>query len=112
MGLRGLWLKEMLDNYGSCAKVAYYNDKSAAQILYYPEVADKAKAFRREGVLVINCIYNPTLEAQRLGLGRMLLQGVIKDVKERKSCLGNKPCEFILANAFNTASSSPCPIFT
>lgn len=31
VGLKRLWLKEMLDNYGSCAKVAYYNDKSAAK---------------------------------------------------------------------------------
>jgi len=46
--LKRLWLKEMLDNYGSCAKIAYHNDKPAAQILYYPEVADEAKAFRRK----------------------------------------------------------------
>ncbi|MEM0007845.1 MAG: hypothetical protein QXR89_06240 [Candidatus Bathyarchaeia archaeon] len=108
--LKRLWLKEMLDNYGSCAKVAYHDDKPAAQILYYPEEADKAKALRREGVLVINCIYNPTSEARRLGLGK-LLQGVIKDVKERKSCLGDKQCKFILANAFNTGEFLPMPDF-
>ncbi|MEM3616835.1 MAG: GNAT family N-acetyltransferase [Candidatus Bathyarchaeia archaeon] len=109
--LKRLWLKEMLDHYGSCAKIAYHNDKPAAQILYYPETADKAKAFKRESVLVINCIYNPTPEARRLGLGKMLLQGVIKDVKERKSCLGDKPCRFILANAFNTGELLPMPDF-
>jgi GNAT superfamily N-acetyltransferase len=109
--LKRLWLKEMLDNYGSCAKIAYYNGKPAAQILYYPEVADKAKVFKREGVLLINCIYNPTPKAQRLGLGRMLLQSVIQDVKHRKSCLGNKPCKFILANAFNTGELLPMPDF-
>jgi hypothetical protein len=91
LGLKGFGLKEMLDNYGSCAKIAYYNGKPAAQILYYPEVADKAKVFKREGVPLINCIYNPTTEAQRFGLGRMLLQSVVQDVKNRKSCLGNKP---------------------
>ncbi|MEM3770514.1 MAG: hypothetical protein QXG76_04930 [Candidatus Bathyarchaeia archaeon] len=109
--LKRLWLKEMLDNYGSCAKVAYHNGKPAAQILYYPEVADKAKAFRREGVLVLNCIYNPTPEAQKLGLGKMLLQSVIQDARQRKSCLGNKPCKFILANAFNTGELLPMPDF-
>ncbi|MEM2147585.1 MAG: GNAT family N-acetyltransferase [Candidatus Bathyarchaeia archaeon] len=109
--LKKLWLKEMLDNYGSCAKIAYYNGKPAAQILFYPENADKAKMFKREGVIVINCIYNPTLEAQKLGFGRRLLQSVIQDAKEKKSCLGCKPCKFILANAFNTGEFLPMPDF-
>ncbi len=109
--LKKLWLKEMLDKYGSCAKIAYYKEKPAAQILYYPEAADKAKAFKREGVLFINCIYNPTTEAQKLGLGKMLLQSVIRDVRQRKSCLGSKPCRFILANAFNTGELLPMPNF-
>ncbi|MDI6691166.1 MAG: hypothetical protein QME50_04765 [Candidatus Bathyarchaeota archaeon] len=47
----------MLNTYGSCAKIAYYNEKPAAEILYYPEEADVTKEFRREGVLIINCIY-------------------------------------------------------
>lgn len=53
----------MLGNYGSCAKIAYCNEKPVAQILCYPEEADVTKAFKRENVLVINCIYNPTAEA-------------------------------------------------
>ncbi len=109
--LKRLWLKEMLDNFGSCAKIAYYNGKPAAQILYYPEETDKTKAFKREGVLVINCIYNPTPEAQKLGLGRMLLQSMVQDVKHRKSCLGSKPCKFILANAFKTGELLSMPDF-
>jgi GNAT superfamily N-acetyltransferase len=109
--LKRLWLKEMFENYGSCAKVAYYNGKPASQILYYPEAADKTKAFRREGVIVINCIYNPTPEAQKLGIGKTLLQSVIQDAKQRKSCLGNKSCKFILANAFNTGELLPMPDF-
>jgi len=105
------WLSEMLRKYGSCAKIAYYNDKSVAQILYYPEEADVTKAFRRENVLVINCIYNPTPEAQKLGIGTKLLQGVIQDAKQRKTCLGNRPCKFILAKAFHTGELLPMPEF-
>ena len=81
----------MLRKYGSCAKIAYYNDKPVAQILYYPEEADITRAFKRENILVINCIYNPSAEAQKLGIGTRLLQSVIQDAKQRKTCLGNRP---------------------
>jgi GNAT superfamily N-acetyltransferase len=109
--LKKQWLHEMLRNYGSCAKIAYYNDRPVAQILCYPEDADATKASRRENVLVINCVYNPTPEAQRLGIGTRLLQSVIKDAKQRNTCLGNRPCKFILAKAFNTGEFLPMPQF-
>ena len=105
------WLSEMLGKYGSYAKIAYYNDKPVAQILYYPEKADVTKAFKRVNVLVVNCIYNPTVEAQKLGIGTKLLQSVIQDAKQRKTCLGNRPCKFILAKAFNTGEPLPMPEF-
>jgi len=109
--LKRQWLREMLDRYGPCAKIAYYNEKPAAQILYYPEEADVTKAFRRKNILVINCIYNPTAEAQKLGVGTRLLHSVIEDARQRKTCLGDKPCNFILAKAFNTGELLPLPEF-
>lgn len=105
------WLKEMLRKYGSCAKIAYLDDKPVAQIFYYPEETELTKAFKRKNVLVINCIYNPTAEAQKQGIGTKLLQSVIQDAKQRKTCLGNKPCKFILAKAFNTGELLPLPEF-
>lgn len=111
ISLKRQWLREMLQKYGSCAKIAYYNEKPAAQILYFPEEADKTKASQRENVLVINCIYNPTPEAQKHGIGKMLLQKVIEDAKQRKTCLGNKPCRFISAKAFNTGELLPLTEF-
>lgn len=100
--LKKQWLHEMFQKYGSVAKIAYYEDTPAAQILYYPDEADLTKAHKRENVIVINCIYNPTPAAQKLGLGTKLLQSLIQDAKQRKTCLGNKPCRFLLAKAFNT----------
>jgi len=100
--LKKKWLLEMLTKYGACAKIAYYKGKPAAQILFYPEDADITKAYRRKNVLVINCIYNPTPEAQGLGIATKLLRSLIYDAKHRKTCLGNKPCKFILAKIFNT----------
>jgi GNAT superfamily N-acetyltransferase len=109
--LKRQWLREMLAKYGSIAKIAYYDNKPTAHILYYPEEADVTKAFTRKNVLMIQCIYNPTPEAQKLGIAKKLLHDVIQDAKNGKSCLGNRLCKFILASAFNTGELLPMPEF-
>jgi hypothetical protein len=111
ISLKRKWLHEMLEKYGSCAKIAYCKQTPAAQILFYPEEVDVTKASRREGVLVIDCTYNPTSEAQKIGLGTELLRSVIRDARQRTSCLGNKPCRFIMARAFNTGAFLPLSEF-
>jgi GNAT superfamily N-acetyltransferase len=111
MGLKRQWLREMLQEYGSCAKIAYYNEKPVAQILCFPEEADKTRAFTRKGVLLMYCICNPTPEAQKLGIGEKLLKSVIEDARQRRTCLGNKSCKFILAKAFNTGEFLSLPEF-
>jgi hypothetical protein len=111
MKLKRKWLREMLSNYGSVAKIAYLGNKPVAQILYYPEEADATKAFKRKNVLVIHCIYNPNSEAQKLGIGTKLLQSLIQDAKNRRTCLGNRSCIFLLAKAFNTGEYLPLPNF-
>ncbi len=103
MDLKRSWLHKMLDKYGSVAKIAYYDDKPVAQILYYPETADPTKTAGREDVLTLMCVYNPSPVAQKLGIGAKLLQSVIEDARELgKTCLGNRRCRFIVAKAFNT----------
>jgi GNAT superfamily N-acetyltransferase len=109
--LKKQWLRQMLKEYGSCAKVAYYEDKPVAQILYYPEEAEKTKTHKRQNVLLINCIYNPFAQAQKHGIATKLLQSVLQDAKQRRTCLGNKPCKFLLAKAFNTGEALPMPEF-
>jgi GNAT superfamily N-acetyltransferase len=109
--LKRQWLREMLEKYGSCAKIAYYNGKPVAQILYYPEEADVTKVSKRKDVLMIDCIYNPMPEAQKLGIGTSLLRSLTQDAKQRKTYLGNRPCKFILAKAFNTGELLPMPEF-
>ncbi len=100
--LKRQWLLEMLRKFGSVAKIAYLNDKPVAQILCYPEESNHASVNRRKGALSILCVYNPTPAAQRLGVGTKLLQSVIQDAKQEKSCLGKKVCAFIVTKAFNT----------
>jgi len=109
--LKKQWLREMLNRYGSCAKIGYYNNKPVAQILYYPEEAEITKQHKRENVLIVNCIYNPFSEAQKQGIATRLLQSVIQDAKQRKTCLGCTPCKFLVAKAFNTGEFLALPEF-
>jgi GNAT superfamily N-acetyltransferase len=111
MSLKRQWLREMLDAYGPCAKVAYYRGRPVAQILYFPEAADRTRATKREGVLTIHCTYNPVPGAQRMGIGKKLVNQVIEDAKQRRTCLGNQPCRFIVARSFDTGEFLSLPKF-
>lgn len=70
----------MLRTYGDVGFVAHFNGKPAAQLLTYPEKADPT-SLRRENVLVINCIYNHLLEAQRKGIARSMVEKLIEIVE-------------------------------
>jgi len=111
VNLKRQWLREMLRKYGSVAKIAYFEDKPVAQIFFYPEESDLTNASPRKNVLRMLCIYNPATSAQKHGIGTKLLQSLVSDAKKRKTCLGNKPCKFILVKAFNTGEFLPMPEF-
>lgn len=99
------WLLEALRKFGPVAKIAYLDNRPVAQILYYPEDSKSSNINKRKGVLEIQCIYNPTPNARKLGIGTKLLTSVIEDAKQGKTCLGKEPCTFIVAKAFNTGES-------
>jgi len=111
VSLKRAWLLRMLREYGPCAKLAYYRGRPAAQVLYYPEEADPTVAAGRKGVLVVNCVYNPVAEAQRLGIASMLLEMVVEEARRGISCLRGEPCRFILAKAFTTGLFLSLPEF-
>jgi len=91
--IKRVWLLEMLRTYGDVGLVAYFNGKPAAQLLTYPEKADPT-SLKRENVLVINCIYNPLLEAQRKGIARSMVEKLIEKARGKY--------EFLVIHAFET----------
>ena len=91
--IKRVWLLEMLRTYGDVGLVAYFNGRPAAQLLTYPEKADPT-SLRRENVLVINCIYNPLLEAQRKGIARSMVEKLIEKARGKY--------EFLVTHAFDT----------
>ncbi|WP_456398363.1 hypothetical protein [Palaeococcus sp. (in: euryarchaeotes)] len=91
--IKRVWLLEMLRTYGDVGFVGYFNGKPAAQLLTYPEKADPT-SLKRENVLVINCIYNPLLEAQRKGIAMTMVEKLIEKARGKY--------EFLLTHVFDT----------
>jgi len=109
--LKRNWLRRMVSEYGSCAKIAYYREKPVAQILFYPEAADPTLSVKREKAIFLVCVFNPFSEAQRLGIGTTLLQSLIQDCRHGLECLGGKPCTFIVTKPFNIGKFLSLPEF-
>lgn len=104
------WLRKMLRDYGPVAKIAYYNDKPVAQILYYPTESDPTSP-KKAGVLFLHCVYNPFPEAQGKGIGTALMQALLADARNGSGCLKGKPCSSIVTHAFDTGEFLPLPQF-
>lgn len=111
MELKRRWLMEMLDRYGPTTKLAYLDGKPVAQILFYPEDSIPYIENPREGVVVLNCVYNPFPEARGMGCGKLLVKSLIHESSRGLRCLKGRPCRFIVANPFNTGEGIPLEQF-
>ena len=109
--LRRLWILDMLNEYGSCVKVAYLDGKPAAQLLFYPEKAAPFIPKPRRGVMLLRCVYNPFKEAQGKGVSTALMKNFVEDCRDKPRCLKGVPCRFIATEAFNTGEGIPMEKF-
>ncbi len=91
--IKRAWLLETLGTYGDVGFIAYFTGKPAAQLLAYPEKADPT-SLGRENVLVVSCIYNPLLEAQRKGIARKMVKMLVEKARGKY--------EFLVTHAFDT----------
>jgi GNAT superfamily N-acetyltransferase len=96
MEVRRQWLMDMLEQSGSCAKIAYLDGRPVAQIVFYPEETIPYIAGPRKDVVQLQCIYNPFPEAQRRGVGAALMKDLVDECKSGLSSLGGRPCSFLV----------------
>ena len=89
------WVLNMLNKYGSVAKIGYFNDEPVAQLLYYPTIADPIIR-GRDNVLIIHCIYNRVPRAQCKGIAKALFRSLLSDIKNEGRY------KFIITHAFAT----------
>jgi len=109
--LKRQWLLDMLERHGSCAKVAYLDEKPVAQILFYPEKAVPYLHHPRDGVIYLKCVFNSSLGAQRKGVGATLMKALIDECRTGLDCLGGRPCRFVVTRPFPHEGDLPLADF-
>ncbi|HYO40784.1 MAG TPA: GNAT family N-acetyltransferase [Nocardioidaceae bacterium] len=81
------WVSRVLLEWGSCGRVAYVDDDPAGYVLYAPAVhVPGADAFAtapvsEDAVLLVTAMVRPEYAGQ--GIGRVLMQAVVKDLVKR-----------------------------
>jgi hypothetical protein len=93
-------LLDMLDRHGSCAKIAYMDGKPVAQILFIPEETMPYISDPRRDVIHLKCIYSPFPGTQRRGAGGALMRDLVDECETGLSCLGGRPCSFLVTRLF------------
>jgi hypothetical protein len=93
-------LLDILDSHGPCAKIAYIDGKPVAQILFIPEETMPYVHDPREDVVFLQCIYSPFPDTQRKGAAAALMKDLINECETGLSCLGGKPCSFLVTRPF------------
>jgi GNAT superfamily N-acetyltransferase len=75
------WATQVIEKYGSIAKLAYSNSKPVGLIQYQPNPEER--------LVKISCIFVPEEENLRKGIGKSLLKALIEDMKEPKPAFSN-----------------------
>lgn len=118
------WVSNVLLEWGSCGKIAYVDGAPAAFVQYAPPayvpraVAFPSSPVSADAVLLMTAFVMPDFASG--GIGRMLIQGVAKDLRlrgiraieafgdlkwETPSCV--LPAEYLLAVGFKTVRPHP-----
>jgi len=100
--LKTEWVREMLQKYGACAKIAYLDEIPRGQILHYAEELDPLVTKPRERAIQVQCIFTSRPEARRKGVAKALLNHLLRDLKRPMAYFHNQPCSFVFTNAFDT----------
>jgi len=104
--LKRKWIEQMLKEIGSVVKIAYIKSNPVAQLMFYPETVLPYETYPRVNVIRVECAYNAFPEMRGKGIGDALMQSLIQDSHKGLECLNEKPCRFLVANAFNTGEGT------
>jgi ribosomal protein S18 acetylase RimI-like enzyme len=120
------WFIQTLKNFGTCGKIVYYEGKPVAYAQFAPAMllpnvnAYESKPVGKieEGVVFISCLYISDVEFRGRGLGDLLLNNIIEDLRRRGfkavetfARRGNSnnpsgPLEFYIRNGFTFKDKS------
>jgi len=82
------WLQGVQDTFGNCGKLLYLDGKCVGFAQYapprfLPQVKDYSARPVSKDCVFISCLFIPERENQGKGLGKMILQSILEDLKER-----------------------------
>lgn len=97
------WARKCIEMFGGVAKIAYLNDSPAGLIQYQPKPEEK--------ILEITCIFVPDRRNQHRGLGKALLNALMKDVSQPKPYFGDAPPLALVTWAFSIPGYFPQNMF-
>jgi len=115
------WFEKTLEEFGTCGKIVYHNSKPIAYAQYAPSAnlpnvntyESKPVGTLEEGVVFLSCLLVADETMRRSGVGQMLLQNIIEDLRRRgfkaietfarRSEANNPsgPMEFYIKNGFH-----------
>jgi len=90
------WAAEMLDRWGSFAKIAYLDDDPVGMIQYRPVLEER--------VVAIDCIYVPPGKSMRKGVASRLFASLMADVNRPMIWFDNRPPLALVVNTFEGGS--------
>ncbi len=99
MNAKKRWATQVIERYGSVAKLAYLDSKPVGLIQYQlnPE----------KRLVEISCIFVPEEENFRKGIGKSLLEALIEDMKEPKPAFNNRIPRAFVTWAFQVPGRYP-----
>jgi N-acetylglutamate synthase-like GNAT family acetyltransferase len=93
------WATQVIEKYGSIAKLAYSNSKPVGLIQYQPNPEER--------LVKISCIFVPEEENLRKGIGNSLLKALIEDLKQPKPAFNNDIPLAVVTRAFQVPGRDP-----
>jgi GNAT superfamily N-acetyltransferase len=92
MNVKRKWATQVIEKYGSVAKLAYLNSKPVGLIQYCPKLEEK--------LVEITCIFIPERENLRKGIGRSLLRALIEDMRKPRPIFNDDIPQALVTWAF------------
>ncbi len=85
---KGQWLQQARETFGNCGRIAYVDGKPAAYAQYAPPRLLPCSASYPAGppsddAILISCLFIASPELRGLGVGRLILQSILDDLRQR-----------------------------